>query len=144
LERHEGHRNALSFAVQHRAHLCRGDDKTAAAFPSLPGTPAWPPRGEITPDKLPADVVLTAYTKDFCMLEEEDLHRHRTHSTKHGPALKEILAAISSEAMRLKLASALLSVASDDTRDVEVLKKAALKEMAGDYRWQPMQLPTKQ
>jgi hypothetical protein len=38
-------------------------------------------------------------------------------------------------------ANALLSVASDDSRDVEVLKKAALKEMAGDYRWQSMQSP---
>jgi hypothetical protein len=40
-----------------------------------------------------------------------------------------------------RLSKALLSVASDDSRDVEVLKKAALKEMAADYRWQPMQSP---
>jgi hypothetical protein len=45
------------------------------------------------------------------------------------------------EATRLKLANALLSVASEDSRDVEVLKKAALKEMAGDHRWRPMQSP---
>jgi hypothetical protein len=48
------------------------------------------------------------------------------------------------EASRLRLASALLSVAGDDSRDVEVLKKAAFKEMAGDYRWQPLQSPTQQ
>jgi len=42
------------------------------------------------------------------------------------------------EAARLKLANALLSVAGDDSRDVEVLKKAALKVMAGDYRWQSL------
>jgi hypothetical protein len=48
------------------------------------------------------------------------------------------------EAMRLKLATALLSIASDDSRDVDVLKRAALQAMAGDYRWQDMQLQTKQ
>jgi hypothetical protein len=59
--------------------------------------------------------------------------------------LKEILDAIQQrEATRLKLATALLSVVSDDSRDVEVLKKAALDVMAGDYRWQPLQSPTKQ
>jgi hypothetical protein len=35
---------------------------------------------------------------------------------------------------RYKLATALLSVASEDNRDVEVLKKAALQRMALDYR----------
>jgi len=40
------------------------------------------------------------------------------------------------EAARLKLATAILSVATEDSRDVEVLKKAALQAMAGDYRWQ--------
>jgi hypothetical protein len=34
----------------------------------------------------------------------------------------------------LKLATALLSVASEDSRDVEVLKKAALQRMVLDYR----------
>jgi len=34
---------------------------------------------------------------------------------------------------RLKLATALLSVASEDSRDVEVLKKAALQVMALGY-----------
>ena len=38
------------------------------------------------------------------------------------------------ERARLKLASALLSVASEDSRDVEVLKKAALQIMAINYR----------
>ena len=33
-----------------------------------------------------------------------------------------------------KLATALLSVASEDSRDVEALKKAALQRMALDYR----------
>ena len=33
-----------------------------------------------------------------------------------------------------KLATALLSIASEDSRDVEVLKKAALQQMALDYR----------
>lgn len=47
------------------------------------------------------------------------------------------------EAARVKLATALLSIASDDSRDVEVLKKAALEAMAGDYRWQTFQPETK-
>ena len=38
------------------------------------------------------------------------------------------------ERARLKLATALLSVASEDSRDVEVLKKAALQVMALGYR----------
>jgi len=37
-------------------------------------------------------------------------------------------------AARVKLAKAILSIASDDSRDVEVLKKAALERMALDYR----------
>ena len=47
------------------------------------------------------------------------------------------------EAARVKLATALLPVASDDSRNVEVLKKAALQAMAGDYRWQTLQRETK-
>jgi hypothetical protein len=35
---------------------------------------------------------------------------------------------------RYNLATALLSVASEDSRDVEVLKQAALQRMALDYR----------
>jgi hypothetical protein len=46
--------------------------------------------------------------------------------------------------VRLKLATAVLSVASEHSRDVEVLKKAALEAMAGDYRWQNMPSPVKQ
>ena len=38
------------------------------------------------------------------------------------------------ERARPKLATALLSVASEDSRDVEVLKKAALQVMALGYR----------
>jgi hypothetical protein len=38
------------------------------------------------------------------------------------------------ESARLKLAEALLSVADDDSRDVEALKQAALQRMAVDYR----------
>jgi hypothetical protein len=38
------------------------------------------------------------------------------------------------EDARLRLAEALLSIASDDSRDVEVLKQAALERMALDYR----------
>jgi hypothetical protein len=83
--------------------------------------------------------------------------RHLINSASFGPetlrvigrAFDEVWASIEGsigcdqqrEAARLKLANALLSVASDDSRDVEVLKKAALKEMAGDCRWQPMQSP---
>jgi hypothetical protein len=48
------------------------------------------------------------------------------------------------EATRLKLATALLSIASDDSRDVQVLKRAALQAMAGDYRWQHTLSPSKQ
>jgi hypothetical protein len=42
------------------------------------------------------------------------------------------------ERARLRLASALLSVASDDSRDVEVLKTAALETMALAYRERPL------
>jgi hypothetical protein len=38
------------------------------------------------------------------------------------------------EAARLKLADALLSIASEDSRDANVLKKAALQRLALDYR----------
>jgi hypothetical protein len=38
------------------------------------------------------------------------------------------------ERARLKLAEALLSVASEDSRDVEALKIAALEVMASNYR----------
>jgi hypothetical protein len=38
------------------------------------------------------------------------------------------------EQARLKLANALLSVANEDSRDVEVLKKGALQAMALEYR----------
>ena len=38
------------------------------------------------------------------------------------------------EAARLKLADALLSIANEDSRHVEVLKRAALQRMALDYR----------
>ena len=48
----------------------------------------------------------------------------------------------SREAARLKLATAILSVASDDSRDVQVLKKAGLEVMAKDYRWQTLQRAT--
>jgi hypothetical protein len=48
------------------------------------------------------------------------------------------------EAARLKLATALLSLASEGGRDVEVLKTAALEMMAGDYRRQRMPHSTKQ
>ena len=38
------------------------------------------------------------------------------------------------EKARLRLAKALLSIANDDSRDVDVLKRAALQRMALDYR----------
>jgi hypothetical protein len=38
------------------------------------------------------------------------------------------------EAARLKLADALLSIANEDSRDIELLKRAALQRMALDYR----------
>jgi hypothetical protein len=41
------------------------------------------------------------------------------------------------EAARLRLANALLSIASEDSRDVEVLKKAAMEAMATRYRDEP-------
>ena len=47
------------------------------------------------------------------------------------------------QAARVKLATALLSIASDDSRDMAVLKKAALEAMAEDYRWQALQRKTK-
>jgi hypothetical protein len=38
------------------------------------------------------------------------------------------------DAARLRLAGALLSVADDNSRDVEALRQAALQRMALDYR----------
>ena len=38
------------------------------------------------------------------------------------------------ERARLRLAKAMLSVANEESRDVEVLKRAALEQMALDYR----------
>jgi hypothetical protein len=38
------------------------------------------------------------------------------------------------EKARLRLAKALLSIANDDSRDIDVLKRAALQRMALDYR----------
>ena len=38
------------------------------------------------------------------------------------------------EKARLRLANAMLSVAKEDSRDVEALKRAALQRMALDYR----------
>lgn len=38
------------------------------------------------------------------------------------------------EAARLKLANAMLSIANEESRDVGVLKQAALERMALDYR----------
>jgi len=38
------------------------------------------------------------------------------------------------EAARLKLATAILSFANNESRDVEVLKKAAIEQMAMEYR----------
>jgi hypothetical protein len=38
------------------------------------------------------------------------------------------------EKARLRLANALLSIASEDSRDVDVLKRAALQRMALDYK----------
>jgi hypothetical protein len=41
---------------------------------------------------------------------------------------------IDMEKARLRLANALLSIANEESRDVEVLKRAALQRMALDYR----------
>jgi len=38
------------------------------------------------------------------------------------------------EKARLRLANALLSIANEDSRDIEVLKRAALQRMALDYK----------
>jgi hypothetical protein len=54
-------------------------------------------------------------------------------------AWKEVAANFGSDpheidAARLRLANAVLSIADEDTRNVEVLKRAALQRMALDYR----------
>jgi len=41
------------------------------------------------------------------------------------------------EKARLRLAEALLSIASEDSRNAEVLKRAALERMALDYKDRP-------
>ena len=45
------------------------------------------------------------------------------------------------ESARLRLATALLSVASEDSRDVEALKRGALEAMALGYRERPALTP---
>jgi len=42
------------------------------------------------------------------------------------------------DAARIALANAILSVASDDSRDVEVLKRAGLEALAHNYRSLPI------
>ena len=46
-------------------------DKTGCNIPKLDS--AWLLRDEVMPDKLPADAVLTAYKKGFCMLDADDI-----------------------------------------------------------------------
>jgi hypothetical protein len=45
------------------------------------------------------------------------------------------------EAARLRLATAILSIANDDSRDVEALKRGALEAMALAYRQKPANEP---
>jgi hypothetical protein len=45
--------------------------------------------------------------------------------------------AVEVEAARLQLASALLSIANEESRNAEVLKRAALERMALDYKDRP-------
>ena len=45
------------------------------------------------------------------------------------------------ERARYRLANAMLAVASDDSRDVDALRKAALEEMALGYRKRPPPRP---
>jgi hypothetical protein len=74
--------------------------------------------------------------------------RQRLESTSYGPeALKAMTQAFdqawsviagnigrdASEAARLRLANALLSIATEDSRDVEGLKRKALEAMALSY-----------
>jgi hypothetical protein len=42
--------------------------------------------------------------------------------------------AVDAEKARLRLAEALLTIADEDSRDVDVLKRAALQRMALDYK----------
>jgi hypothetical protein len=45
------------------------------------------------------------------------------------------------DAARLRLATAILSIANDDSRDVEALKRSALEAMALSYRQKPANEP---
>jgi hypothetical protein len=49
--------------------------------------------------------------------------------------------AVVRDGARVALANAILSVASDDSRDVEVLKKAGLQAMAQNYASMPIAKP---
>jgi hypothetical protein len=51
-----------------------------------------------------------------------------------GEAFDAAWAVIRSTPARLRLAEALLSIADEDSRDVEVLKRPALQRMALDYK----------
>jgi hypothetical protein len=69
--------------------------------------------------------------------------RRRVNNTSFGPdalgiigntfdaAWSEIAGGVAIEVARLKLGNAVLSVASEDSRDVEVSKRAALQAIAG-------------
>jgi hypothetical protein len=48
------------------------DDKTGCKVPKLSGDTSWLLRREMKPGELPADVVLTAYNKGFCVMHSDD------------------------------------------------------------------------
>jgi hypothetical protein len=53
--------------------LAVSGDKTGCSIPKLAGVPGWLLRREIRTHELPTEVVLTSYSKGFCMLSIEQL-----------------------------------------------------------------------
>jgi hypothetical protein len=53
--------------------LAVSGDKTGCSIPKLAGVPGWLLRREIRLHELPSDVVVTTYSKGFCMLDLDQL-----------------------------------------------------------------------
>ena len=47
-------------------------DKTGRGLPPASGRQGWRLQRVVKPDELPADTVLTAFNKGFCLLEPDD------------------------------------------------------------------------
>ena len=60
------------FECGRRGIFAVANDKTGCKIPKLVGDTGWLLRGEMKPQELPADVVLTAYKKGFYIMDVDD------------------------------------------------------------------------